>query len=135
MIHQQLLNVDELTSDAVIRKYFGLSQSFFVSVEAPPLFVNKKFLRQMRAPGIFTAFQEPKYPLIMGSGRAVEYWKVNEGQYWSVSAADSFYRNYIFDRQHMRTLSNVTPSNSFDRPFFYSQGMLLEVGVFKPQTP
>ena len=135
VIHQQLLNVDELTSDAVIRKYFGLSQSFFVSVEAPPLFVNKKFLRQMRAPGIFTAFQEPKYPLIMGSGRAVEYWKVNEGQYWSVSAADSFYRNYIFDRQHMRTLSNVTPSNSFDRPFFYSQGMLLEVGVFKPQTP
>lgn len=133
-IHQQLLNIDELTSDAVIRRYFGLSQSYFVSVDAPPLFVNKKFLRQMKAPGIFTAFQEPRYPLIMGSGRAVEYWKVNEGHYWAVSAADSFYRNYIFDRQHLRTLSNVTPSNSFDRPFFYSQGLLLEVGVFKEQT-
>lgn len=136
-LNKNLLHVDELISDEVVRRYFGLTQSYFVGVDAPPIFINKKFLRQMRAPGIFTAFQEPKYPLIMGSGRAVEYWKVNEGHYWSVSAADSFYRNYIFDRQHMNTLSDVIPSNSFDRPFFYSQGMMLEVGVFKedPSNP
>lgn len=133
-IHKNLLNVEELTSDVVVKKYLTLSQSFFVSVDTPSMFVNKKFLRQMKAPGIFSAFQEPRYPLIMGSGRAVEYWKVNEGHYWSVSASDSFYRNYIFDREQRHLLSNVTPANSFDRPFFYSQGLMLEIGAFKPKT-
>lgn len=134
VIHKNLINIEELTSDAVVRRYFSLSQSFFVTVDTKSLFVNKKFLRQMKAPGIFTAFQDPLYPLIMGSGRAVEYWKVNEGHYWSVSASDSFYRNYIFDREQPRLLSNVIPANSFDRPYFFSQGMMLEIGTFKEKT-
>lgn len=134
-IHDQLLNVEELTSDSVIRRYFGLSQSFFVTIDADSLFVNKKFLRKMNAPGIFTAYQEPTGPLVTGSGRVAEYWKVKEAGYWSVSASDSFYRDYIFDREQRKALKNFTPTTAFDRPFFYSQGMMLEIGSFRKNNP
>lgn len=124
------LNLAEVWSDAVIRKYLTLSQSFFVIVETDKLFFNKIFLRQMLSPGIFTAYQDPTYPLVVGTGRTAEYWKTHEDGQWAVSVADSFYRNYIFDRQQESTLVNVTDHLACDRPFFHSQGFLLEIGAY-----
>lgn len=128
-LNEEMVNIEEVWSDAVIRKYFTLSQSFFVIVDRDKLFTNSVMLRQMLIPGTFTAYQEPTYPLIAGHGRTVEYWKVKEGDHWAVTAMDTWYRNYIFNRQQQSTLKNVTGQLAMDRPFFYSQGLLLEIGA------
>lgn len=129
-LNKENLNIQEIWSDRVIKKYLTLSQSFFVIVDRDNLFSNKIALRQMMSPGIFTAYQDPSYPLIVGTGKTAEYWKVHEDGHWAVTVLDNYYRNYIFNRQNQNTLVNVTGQLSFDRPFFYSQGFLLEIGAY-----
>lgn len=129
-LNKENLNIEEIWSDRVIKKYFTLSQSFFVIVDRDNLFTNKITLRQMMSPGIFTTYQDPSYPLIVGTGKTAEYWKVHEDGHWAVTVLDNYYRNYIFNRQNQNTLVNVTGQLSFDRPFFYSQGFLLEIGAY-----
>lgn len=130
-LNEENLNLDEVWSDNTLRRYLVLSQSFFVTVDTPNLFMSKRFLRQMKSPGIFTAYQEPTYPLMVATGRIAEYWKVREDGQWAVTVADSYYRNYIFDRQNQNTLENVSGQLANDRPFFHSQGFLLEIGAYK----
>lgn len=127
-INDSNINIAEAWSDPVIKRYFGLSQSFFVIVDTDNLFWNKIILRQALMPGIFTAYQEPTYPLFMGHGRLAEYWKVFEDTQWAVTVMDSWYRNYIFNRSQQNDYSNVTGQLAMDRPMFYSQGELLEIG-------
>lgn len=128
-INPKAINLEEVNSDAVVKRYLGLSQTFFVIVDRKDLFQNKRFLRQSAMPGLFTAYQEPTQPLIVGHGRAVEYWKVLEDGYWAVTAMDTWFRNYIFNRQDKDTLVNVTDQLAMDRPTFDSQGMLIEIGA------
>lgn len=123
------VNVDEIWSDEVIKRYFTLSQSFFIIVDTKSLFWNKLTIRQSLIPGSFVAYEDPTYPLVVGHGRTAEYWKIYEHPYWSVTVMDSWYRNYIFNRQPEDTLVNVTNQLAMDRPFFYSQGQLLEIGA------
>lgn len=133
-LNPENINLEEAWSDAVIRKYFQLSQSFIVVVDREGLFWAKKVIRQILAPGMFTSWQEPTYPLIVGHGRLAEYWKTMEGGYWSVNVLDNWYRNYLFSRhQQQKTVKNVTGMLSFDRPFEYSQGLLLEIGATGPR--
>jgi len=128
-LNPENINIAEVTSDAVIRKYFGLSQSFFVVVDRDELFFNKIFLKPSTLPGHFTAYQEPTYPLFVGFGRMIEYWKVKEGSYWSVTAQDTWYRRYSFHGETESSLVNVTNQLAFDRTSFNSEGMLLEIGA------
>ena len=128
-LNKDNINIEELTSDAVVKRYLSLSQSFMVIVDRKNLFWNKRYLRQAMMPGLFTSYQEPIYPLFVGYGRSAEYWKVHEDGYWGVTVEDSWFRNYIFDRQSKDTLVNVTSQLAMDRPYFHSQGFLLEIGA------
>ena len=123
------LNIPEAWNDETIRQYFALSQSFILVVNRDKLFWNKVIIRQMLIPGHFTAYQEPIYPLIAGHGRTAEYWKVKEGAAWSVTVADSWYRRYSFSKVPQEGLENISPQLTVDRPYFDSQGALLEIGA------
>lgn len=129
-LNDEMVNLEEAWSDDVLRKYLLLSQTFFVIVDTPQLFTQKKPLRSHNSPGVFTAYQEPRYPLFGAYGRGLEYWKVQEDTFWAVTVTDSFYRNYLFNRQRRDTLQNVTEQLAFDHPFHHSQGFLLEIGAY-----
>ena len=131
VLNETNLNVDEIWSDDVLKRYFSLSQSYLVIADTDNLFWNKIMLRQALMPGMFSAYQDPTYPLIMGHGRLAEYWKVFEDTQWAVTVVDSWYRNYIFNRSQPEDLKNITSQLAMDRPFFYSQGELLEIGSTK----
>lgn len=124
------VNVAEVYSDAVLRKYFALSQSFLVVIDRNNLFWDKVTIRQMMMPGHFISYDEPVYPLFVGHGRTTEYWKVKEDGLWSVTAVDTWLRKYIFLGQSKDTLTNVTDQLDPNRPFYYSQGAMLEIGAY-----
>ena len=130
-LNDSVLNLDEVWSDPVIKRYCALSQSFVVLVEQDHLFYNRIPLRQMRVPGQFTAYQEPQYPLILGTGRFAEYWKQREGDRWSVTMSDSYRRMYMHHRENEGRLKNIFDQLSFDVPHFFSQGYLLEIGAYQ----
>ena len=127
------LNLAEIWSDAVIRRYLLLSQSFLVGVDRDHLFYSKQSLRQFNEPGVFTCVQEPTAPLLVGYGRTAEYWKVLEDRVWAVTAQDTYLRNYMFKELNPALLVNVTDQLENRRPDFISQGALLVMGAYGPK--
>ena len=130
-INPDAYNVDELYSDAVIKKYMLLQQSFLVLVDTPTLVSNKIFLRHSNLPGMFTCYQDPVYPLIVNYGRAAEYWKVLEDGHWSVTVQDSFLRNYVISQQPVKSKKDITDNMLAGKPFYHSRGFLLEIASYK----
>jgi len=127
----ETINVNEAWSDDVIKNYLTLNQSYLVIIDTPNLATNKIHLRHSHLPGMFTAYQDPVYPLIVNYGKAVEYWKTYEDGYWSVTVEDSFFRNYILSQQP--TYMNSVVSNNLvpNQPFHHSQGYLLEIAGYE----
>jgi hypothetical protein len=126
-INPDLISIDEIYSDDVIKKYLTLSQSYLVIVDTPNLITNKIHIRHSDLPGMFTSYTDPTYPLIVGHGKSVEYWKVLEDNYWSVTVQDSFYRDYILsitdDSKLISVNNNIVPNI----PSRHSRGFLLEI--------
>jgi len=107
-----------------------LSQSFLVLVDTPNLVTNKIELRHSQLPGMFTAYQDPVYPLLVNYGKVGEYWKTHEDGYWSVTVQDSFLRNYILSQQPIYHLPNITNNLLPSKPFWHSRGYLLEIAAY-----
>jgi hypothetical protein len=130
-INEDMINVDELWSDRVIKEYMTLSQSFLVIVDTPQLTTNKIFIRHNSMPGMFTAYRDPVYPLIVNYGKLAEYWKTYEDGHWAVNVQDSFLRNYILTSQRKQVLANVNNNLIPSKPFWHSRGYLLEIAGYE----
>lgn len=124
------ISVEQLMTDEVLIRYLKLSQSFFVVVDANNLFANAIHLRNSNHPGMFTAYQEPTAPLVVGRGKLAEYWKKEEDGFWSVTVEDSFYRNYVFEGNAVKHLKNVNNALLAPNPFNHSRAHLLEIGAY-----
>lgn len=131
VVSDYLTGVEELWSDEVITKYLTLSQSFVVVVDSPSLFVNNIVVRRFNTPGVFTSVPEPTLPLLMGHGRIAEYWKTLEDGVWAITVADSFLRNYYFNSRDISQMAVVDEALDFRKPFFYSEGRMLEIGSYR----
>lgn len=130
-VNPRSINAEELYSDAVIKRWLTLVQSFIVLIDTDNLFFDRRYLRQMRCPGIFTAYQKPEYPLILDQGRLGEYWRIKEDRYWAVTLTDSFRRNYQHRNEVRSSLRDVDGALAFNMPFIFSQAYLLEMGAYK----
>lgn len=126
-----LYDVDELFSDDVIKKYMLLSQSFLVLVDVPNLVTNKVFVRHSSLPGMFTAYQDPTYPLVVNYGKVAEYWKTHEDGHWSLVVQDSYLRNYIASSQNPQEGQVITDNVLGSKPFYHSRGYLLELAGYR----
>ncbi len=129
-INPDLINLAQVKSDEVIRKYMTLNQSFLVIVDKPRLSLNKINIKHCNLPGMFTAYQDPVYPLIVNYGRVAEYWKTFEDGYWSVNVQDSYMRNYVLSEQSETFLTNVNSNLVPNKPYVNSRGYLLEIAGY-----
>lgn len=123
-------NPQELTSNAVIRKYMTLSQTFVILVNSPNLFTRKLYIEHMGVPGLFTTQQEPVYPLVSGHGKFSDYWKREEDGYWAISIVDGPINNYILDYRSMADLQVLNDARLPGRTYDRTQGFLLEIGTY-----
>lgn len=124
-------STDELLSDDKIKRYMTLSQSFLVLIDVPNLVVNKIHIRRSNLPGMFTSYQDPVYPLVVGYGKVAEYWKVMEDGYWAVNIQDSYSRNYVLSEQPLKNGRTITDNLNPNNPFFHGRGFLLEVAGYR----
>lgn len=130
-INPDLININEAKSDATLKAYMTLSQSFLVIVDIPRLSLNKINIKHCNLPGMFTCYQDPVYPLIVNYGKSVEYWKTFEDGYWAVNVQDSFMRNYVLSEQSETYLTNVNSNLVPNKPYINSRGYLLEIAGYK----
>lgn len=129
-IGDNVISIDELLSDEVIKKYMTLSQSFLVIVDTPNLVSNKIHVRSSNLPGMFTCYQDPVYPLIVNYGKVAEYWKTEEAGQWSLSVQDSFLRNYVVSQQPVKSGQAITDNLLGNNPFYHSRGFFLELASY-----
>jgi hypothetical protein len=113
------VGVTDLLSDATIKAYIGMSQSFMVLLDANDLFVARQWIRTTPFPGKYLSGMQPNYPLVTGYGRMCEYWTVTEDTLYtqySLTIADGIKWNYVFNttqNQNNETSvgSNLDPTN------------------------
>lgn len=128
--HPDQVNLETFWSDATLMKYFLGPQSFLVTIDTPSLYWTKRPVRSSPAKGSFIAYQRPIFPLYLGYGRGVEYWREQEGSSWAMLTMDSTVRNYLFSGDVVAQPAIVDDRPAFYDPYWISQGALLEIGVF-----
>jgi len=124
-------STDELMSDDKIKLYMTLSQSFLVLIDVPNLVSNKIYIRHSNLPGMFTTYQDPVYPLVVGYGKVAEYWKTQEDGHWAVSVEDSYSRNFVISQQPTKQGRTVSDNLLASNPFFHGRGFLLELAGYR----
>lgn len=122
------ISVEELYSDAVLQKLLTGPYSYVVVVDTPRLYLQKRYMRSSAVPGLFNAYQEPKFPLFVAHGRCAEYWKVFESDVWAVTINDPFLRNYLFRYSRPGDIENPDNAMAPQYPFSYGEGFMLEIG-------
>ena len=106
-----------------------LSQSFLVLVETPKLAFNKIQIKKSNLPGLFHCYQDPIYPLMVGYGRMVEYWKVSNDRFYSVHVADNLMRDYLLS-DNLRGDFNLANSNvNLNHKFKHTNGEFLIIST------
>lgn len=126
-MNPSLINVPQLTSDEVIKKYLMLSQSFVIIVDTPNLFFNRKYLGAARLPGEFISYTKPTYPLMVNYGKMVEYFTTEEDGEWLMTVKDSYYRNFVFNYEDENKLNDVSDQKLPMNVFYHSKGFFLEI--------
>ena len=120
-------DLDQIYGEEVIRKYFQLSQSFFVVIDKPSILTNINKVQTSKLPGYITVYDSPTQPLVVGYGRLAEYWKKKEGNRWLVKVTDSVMRNYVINSDSKVNLSIVNNHYLSNFPIRESYGAFLEM--------
>ena len=103
-----MIDLAELTSDAVVRKLLKHDQSFVVVVDKPNLFFDKTQLESSNFPYLYTSYFEPIVPIFYGYGRCGNYWKTREDKRWCVNIPDSVTRDFLYTRSLARQSGIIT---------------------------
>ena len=117
-----------LTSEAFIRAYLQLSQSFFVILDNPEVFANRQFVKRSRFPNHYVAYREPIYPLVTALGRMPEYWSVHEDRQWSLTVHDNVRGQRIFNTVNQIGLEGIDGANEPQNRGEVSPAFFLELG-------
>lgn len=122
------ISVPQLMSNTVLTKFMKMPTSFFVILDTPEMFVNRISIKTAPLPGMFIAYKEPIYPLIVANGKVAEYWKTYEDGQWAVNVKDSWLHNRVASTVPKPTLQVIDDTDVAEIPATFSAGYLLEMG-------
>jgi hypothetical protein len=126
--NKRQVSLEDFFSDAVLTKYMTMTQSFFVVVNKSELFFNKyRVINPQLRNKYFNDF-EPKYPLVVGEGRTLEYRKIKEVGRWALNVQDNYYHNRVFSSLNKKALTTVSDQRDPQSPVSFSHASLLEIG-------
>lgn len=123
-----LINVAQFYSDVVIEKYLTMSQSFFVIVDTPELFMNKHYIQKTPIDGVYISGVRPSYPLVLGRGRMPEYWVREENKQYAIDVVDGKLHRRVFESAFPSDITNVGDSDQPVPGTYNSSAYFLEIG-------
>jgi hypothetical protein len=126
--NNEQVGVADFYSDANITAYLTLSQSFFVVMDNPNIFVNRLDVRKTKMPDMFISYIEPQYPLIVGVGKIANYWSTYEDRQWSLNCHDSLRHNMLYDTVNLFEQNSVSNALVPFTPVNQSSAYFIEIG-------
>jgi hypothetical protein len=122
------ISVADILSDAWLLAYMALSQSFFVILDTPELFLQKQFIKRSGLPEMYISFSAPIYPLVLELGRHPEYWSTLEDGQWSVTIYDNLVANRLYHTIKKGELTSADLANESSNAGRISSAYFLEIG-------
>lgn len=124
------ISVKDLYSNGVIGAFLKLSQTFFVVVDVPQMYLIRHYAGPTKLPGRWTCAQGLQtYPLIGPMGRIVEYFPVWENTQFVLRAATQRKNHYMFETTDWRAKNSIAPKLNPHWPFSLPAGVLMELGA------
>lgn len=126
--NDRLIDQVELYSDAVLRKYLTLSQSFLIYVKNDDIFKTYQHVSHTKTDGISITPLKPDYPMRDHTGRLVEYWYTVEKKFYRLAYEPRFRNNYL-DRTGPDTIMPGLVDSRYSRdPVWRSNTYFMEIG-------
>lgn len=117
----------DVVSDATIRKFMTLDNTFICDLNILDLEVTKLYLNQSTLVGTYMYDQEPVYPLVAGMGKFVEYWKKIYNERYVMRTADSYYNNLLFSRLPESTVDYINGHRDTRASYRLSNAYMLKM--------
>lgn len=125
------IDIDVLYSNETIVHLLTLSQSFFIIVDTPQLFLEKEFVEFNHLPNSYISYDKPLYPLQSGLGRFYEYWTRREYDRYILNVEEGVKDNLLLETTDWKTNRSVDNSRTpyqvtdYHQAFFYKLGKSL----------
>lgn len=117
-------------SDAVVRRFLSLFNTFLVEAPNYTLSVERRYLEHSTIPGTFRTELLPTMPLVGGYGKLVEYLskKSVEGRY-KVNTADAYLNQYLFSHLPPEQIDIYNSHREVGRTYALSQAFFLNLNL------
>jgi len=122
-------SVEDLLSDAALRAYLTLPQSFFVILDNPNVFVEYAPVRTTMLPGLYISDVPPAYPLLSEIGKMVNYWYHYENEQYSITATDAYRHDYNYRTVAARNALSLGDTRNTARPLANGDLRYLQIGA------
>jgi hypothetical protein len=123
------ISINNLYSDEVLLAYLTLSQSFFVVLDNPDIFIDKEFIQPSKMPGVYTAYGEPRFPIVVCAGRHETYWYHPEKPFFSIHMNNTLRGEPNYDSRKVKTLVSVSSHESTVYGEINSPAFYLKIGT------
>jgi len=127
--NENQIGVDEFFSDEVITRYLLLSQTFFVVVDIPELFVEKTILQRSNLPGLYYTDRLIDVPVQLTLGRVGCYWKRREHGKTCIYVDDNMRINYAFETTDWLNENSIDDSRRVEDPKDYADAFSVVIGM------
>lgn len=124
-------DLNQLRSDVFIEKYLKMSQTFLVTVDCENLSIERKVIQRASFPGQFLHFEDPVFPILGAHGRFLDYWKILEGNQWSINCTDTYHRNYVYPEGERERANYALAAMDTTRRYEHTQAYMLELSTNK----
>lgn len=122
------LSIAELTSDTVSVNWLTLSQSFFVVLDTPNLYTQRRYLAHTGMPNIYISYAQPNEVMVLENGRQPSYWsRFEEGQ-WRLDIYNNVISNAQYYSNPLPTWLNTSGGELSGTPNHLSKAYLMEIG-------
>lgn len=123
------VGLNNLYSDAVLKKYLQLSQTFFVILDNDDIFMEEVPLRRMATPNTYLSFEQPIYPMRVGAGRHEPYWYREEFGRFAVSAKGVQRGKKIYNTRSVLNAQSVSGLNEPIYGYKNDHAAFLKIGT------
>jgi hypothetical protein len=122
------IGIENFFSDEVILAYLTLSQSFLVVLDNENVFTEQQFVRHTPLPNMYISYVAPRYPLIVGYGKATNYWYTSEDGQYSLTCHDAFRQNYLLESTGVRKTLSTSAARFPENRATNSHAYFLKIG-------
>jgi hypothetical protein len=122
------ISVEDLYSDAVLKRLLTMSQSFIVVLDKQDIFFDYVNVKRSPYPGCYTSFVRPVYPLVVGHGRHEVYWPRTEYDRWSININNAWHGEHNYTTVKTTDLHSVSDAQIASHGYRNDDAQFLLIG-------